>query len=74
MATQTKDKKQAAKDVVDILEEIATLLNCNLTRHQISLCISLIENGVNPEALANVIKDLRAQYPEPELVEDEEQG
>lgn len=26
--------------------------NCHLTRHQLSLCVSLIENGVNPEALA----------------------
>ena len=26
--------------------------NTNLTRTQLSLCVSLIENGVNPEALA----------------------
>ena len=28
------------------------LQNTHLDRHTISLCVSLIENGVNPEALA----------------------
>lgn len=70
MASQAQKKKQAATDVINISEEIATLLvcraplltpiqtayperqNCHLTRHQLSLCVSLIQNGVNPEALA----------------------
>ncbi|KAK7538194.1 mitotic-spindle organizing gamma-tubulin ring associated-domain-containing protein [Phyllosticta citribraziliensis] len=64
-ATTDADKRQAAREVVDILEEIATLLNTKLNRTQLSYCISLIENGVNPEALATVIRDLRTQYPEP---------
>ncbi|KAK7543235.1 mitotic-spindle organizing gamma-tubulin ring associated-domain-containing protein [Phyllosticta citricarpa] len=63
--TTDADKRQAAREVVDILEEIATLLNTKLNRTQLSYCISLIENGVNPEALATVIRDLRTQYPEP---------
>ncbi|KAK7554313.1 mitotic-spindle organizing gamma-tubulin ring associated-domain-containing protein [Phyllosticta paracitricarpa] len=50
--TTDADKRQAAREVVDILEEIATLLNTKLNRTQLSYCISLIENGVNPEALA----------------------
>ncbi|RDI80722.1 hypothetical protein Vi05172_g9404 [Venturia inaequalis] len=59
------DKRKAAREVIDILHEIATLLNTHLNRQQLSYCVSLIENGVNPEALANVIKELRTQYPEP---------
>ncbi|KAK8162028.1 mitotic-spindle organizing gamma-tubulin ring associated-domain-containing protein [Phyllosticta citrichinensis] len=51
-ATTDADKRQAAREVVDILEEIATLLNTKLNRTQLSYCISLVENGVNPEALA----------------------
>jgi mitotic-spindle organizing protein 1 len=27
----------------------------------VSICISLIENGINPEALASVVKELRAE-------------
>ncbi|KAF2211441.1 hypothetical protein CERZMDRAFT_15844, partial [Cercospora zeae-maydis SCOH1-5] len=45
-------KRRAARDTVDILFEISTILNCNLDRQSLSYCISLIENGVNPEALA----------------------
>ncbi|EON61108.1 mitotic-spindle organizing protein 1 [Coniosporium apollinis CBS 100218] len=63
------DKRQAAREVIDILHEIATLLNTHLNRQQLSYCVSLIENGVNPEALANVIKELRTQYPEPVLAD-----
>ncbi|KAF2459075.1 mitotic-spindle organizing gamma-tubulin ring associated-domain-containing protein [Lineolata rhizophorae] len=64
-ASGEPDKRQAAREVIDILHEIATLLNTNLNRQQLSYCVSLIENGVNPEALAAVIKNLREQYPEP---------
>ncbi|MCJ1243411.1 hypothetical protein MMC30_000608 [Trapelia coarctata] len=54
-----QQKKEAAREVIDVLQEIALLLNTNLTRTQLSLSVSLIENGVNPEALATVIKELR---------------
>ncbi|RAH82072.1 hypothetical protein BO86DRAFT_389064 [Aspergillus japonicus CBS 114.51] len=57
--SQADDKRQAAREVIDILHEISTLLNTHLDRTELSLCVSLIENGVNPEALAAVIKDLR---------------
>ncbi|OJK02937.1 hypothetical protein ASPACDRAFT_1853505 [Aspergillus aculeatus ATCC 16872] len=59
--TQADDKRQAAREVIDILHEISTLLNTHLDRTELSLCVSLIENGVNPEALAAVIKDLRKE-------------
>jgi mitotic-spindle organizing protein 1 len=61
---ESGDKRQAAREVIDILYDIATLLNTHLNRQQLSYCVSLIENGVNPEALANVIKELRIQYPD----------
>ncbi|CEN62120.1 mitotic-spindle organizing gamma-tubulin ring associated-domain-containing protein [Aspergillus granulosus] len=61
MPPQSDDKRQAAREVIDILHEISTLLNTNLDRTELSLCVSLIENGVNPDALANVIKDLRKE-------------
>ncbi|KAF2188193.1 hypothetical protein K469DRAFT_566545 [Zopfia rhizophila CBS 207.26] len=56
-------KRKAAREVIDILHEIATLLNTHLDRQQLSYCVSLIENGANPEALANVIRELRNGYP-----------
>lgn len=54
-------KRQAAREVIDILAEISTLLNTHLDRSTLSLCVSLIENGVNPEALATVIRELRKE-------------
>ncbi|TPX35710.1 hypothetical protein SmJEL517_g01880 [Synchytrium microbalum] len=37
------------------------ILNTGLDKETLSLCVSLIENGVNPEALAAVIKELRIE-------------
>ncbi|OSS44964.1 hypothetical protein B5807_09179 [Epicoccum nigrum] len=56
-------RRKAAREVIDILHEIATLLNTHLDRQQLSYCVSLIENGANPEALAKVIQRLREDYP-----------
>ncbi|KAG5661099.1 hypothetical protein KAF25_002742 [Fusarium avenaceum] len=63
------DKHAAAQQAVDILHEISTILvrwprysaNCHLDRRTLSICISMIERGVNPEALAQVIKELRQE-------------
>ncbi|XXG97009.1 hypothetical protein Hte_003302 [Hypoxylon texense] len=55
------EKQQAAQQAVDILHEISTILNCHLDRRTLSICISMIENGVNPEALANVVQFLRKE-------------
>jgi len=57
-----------ARQVIEVFHEISTLLvtppafcsrsstdrvqNADLDRQTLSICISLIENGVNPEALA----------------------
>ncbi|KAK4506585.1 hypothetical protein PRZ48_000317 [Zasmidium cellare] len=59
--TAGEDKRRAARETIDILFSISSLLNTNLDRQSLSYCVSLIENGVNPEALANAIKELRAQ-------------
>lgn len=72
-------RRKAAREVIDILHEIATLLvrlrrqhppstaqyinetsqNTHLDRQQLSYCVSLIENGANPEALAVSFSPLR---------------
>ncbi|EPE27313.1 hypothetical protein GLAREA_03228 [Glarea lozoyensis ATCC 20868] len=57
-AESSKDIQQV-RQIIDVFHEISTLLNANLDRHTLSICISLIENGVNPEALATVIKELK---------------
>ncbi|GAM39082.1 hypothetical protein TCE0_034r10333 [Talaromyces pinophilus] len=71
MPSQQDEKRQAAREVIDILYEISMLLNTHLDRTELSLCVSLIENGVNPDALATVIKDLRKEAPVRENEDDE---
>ncbi|KXL42093.1 hypothetical protein M433DRAFT_69959 [Acidomyces richmondensis BFW] len=61
MPAADDSKRKAARETIDILHEISTLLNTQLDRQSLSYCVSLIENGVNPEALANVVKELRIQ-------------
>ncbi|KAI0484268.1 mitotic-spindle organizing gamma-tubulin ring associated-domain-containing protein [Xylariaceae sp. FL0804] len=60
-ARDDSEKQQAAQQAVDILHEISTILNCHLDRRTLSVCISMVENGVNPEALANVVQYLRRE-------------
>ncbi|USP76017.1 uncharacterized protein yc1106_03291 [Curvularia clavata] len=64
--TSADARRRAAREVIDILHEIATLL--------LSYCVSLIENGANPEALAKVILQLREEYPTSSVDGDAEAG
>ncbi|KAL7778563.1 hypothetical protein CFE70_008064 [Pyrenophora teres f. teres 0-1] len=74
--TSADARRKAAREVIDILHEIATLLpqNTHLDRQQLSYCVSLIENGANPEALAKVILQLRDEYPASSVDGDAEAG
>ncbi|KUI67036.1 Mitotic-spindle organizing protein 1 [Cytospora mali] len=47
-----ENKQASAQAAVDILWDISQILNCHLDRREISICTSLIERGINPEALA----------------------
>ncbi|GAW26503.1 putative mitotic-spindle organizing protein 1 [Rosellinia necatrix] len=58
---EDSEKQDAARKAVDILHEISTILNCHLDRRTLSVCVSMVENGVNPEALANVVQYLRKE-------------
>ncbi len=49
------------KNINLVLHEISQLLNCGLDRQSLSILMSLCENGVNPEALAAVVKELRRE-------------
>ena len=41
--------------------EISKLLNTGLDMETLTVCVRLCENGVNPEALALVIQELRRE-------------
>ena len=44
-----------------VLNEMSQLLNCGLDQRTLTLLVALIENGVNPEALASVVKELQRE-------------
>eukprot|EP01052_Picozoa_sp_SAG31_P005923 SAG31_NODE_267_length_18790_cov_3.661655_22_plen_78_part_00 len=50
-----------ASETMDIVYEISRILNTGLDRHTLSILVGLCECGVNPEALAAVVKELRRE-------------
>ncbi|KAI9104460.1 mitotic-spindle organizing protein 1 [Phlyctochytrium arcticum] len=54
-------KLTTARESLSVLHEISTLLNTGLDRESLALCVSLCESGVNPEALAAVIRELKRE-------------
>lgn len=52
---------EEAKETMEILYEMAQILNTGLDRTSLSILVSLCENGVNPEALATVVRELKRE-------------
>ncbi|XP_076450213.1 mitotic-spindle organizing protein 1-like [Babylonia areolata] len=61
MADGGKPKVSTARETLDILVDMSRLLNTGLDADTLALCVRLCENGVNPEALALVIQELRRE-------------
>lgn len=53
------DQINAAKETFITLLDISRLLRTNLDPEVLTLCIRIIEAGVNPEALAFVVRELK---------------
>jgi len=51
----------AAKETMDLIYGISNILGCNLDRETLSTVVALIQAGVNPEALAAAVKELRRE-------------
>ncbi|KAK9387627.1 mitotic-spindle organizing gamma-tubulin ring associated-domain-containing protein [Lipomyces mesembrius] len=47
------------KDTRVLLHEISLLLDTGIDKDTICLCLKLFDNGINPEALANTIRELQ---------------
>lgn len=50
--------------LLDSLHELSNILETGLDRETLSILLELTEAGVNPEALAALIKELRKQKEE----------
>ena len=49
------------EDTLDVLHDISQLLQTGLDRETLAVLVGLTETGVNPEALAAVVKELRRE-------------
>ena len=47
--------------VLAAVKEISDLLNTGLDDETLRICVQLLEAGVNPEALANVVQELKRE-------------
>ncbi|XP_031163668.1 mitotic-spindle organizing protein 1 isoform X1 [Sander lucioperca] len=56
---ETMDGKYIFNEHAALLLEISRLLNTGLDMESLSICVRLCEQGINPEALSAVIKELR---------------
>jgi mitotic-spindle organizing protein 1 len=61
MQQSHRNELDEARETLEILYEISELLNCGLDRKTLSIMVSLCENGVNPDALATVVKELKRE-------------
>jgi len=61
MAPHESDRIASAQQTLDILYDISQLLGTQLDKETLATCIGMIESGVNPEALAAVIQELRRE-------------
>ncbi|GBE86554.1 mitotic-spindle organizing gamma-tubulin ring associated-domain-containing protein [Sparassis latifolia] len=59
--TRESDRISAAQQTLDTLHDISQLLNTQLDKETLATCVGMIESGVNPEALAAVIQELRRE-------------
>ncbi|KAJ8905311.1 hypothetical protein NDN08_001818 [Rhodosorus marinus] len=50
------------KEAFDAAFELSSLLDTGLDRDTLRILMKLCEQGVNPEALASIVKELRSQY------------
>ncbi|KAF5750303.1 hypothetical protein HS088_TW03G00637 [Tripterygium wilfordii] len=56
---------KTARESLDLAFHMSNILETGLDRHTLSVLIALCDLGLNPEALAAVVKELRSQPPSP---------
>ncbi|XP_054436200.1 mitotic-spindle organizing protein 1-like [Pteronotus mesoamericanus] len=49
----------AVRETMDVLLEISRILNTGLYMETLSIWVRLCEQGINPEALSSVMKEIR---------------
>ncbi|KAA8517921.1 hypothetical protein F0562_015391 [Nyssa sinensis] len=58
-----QEAARIARESLDLTFHMSNILDTGLDRHTLSVLIALCDLGVNPEALAAVVKELRTEPP-----------
>ena len=58
-----KEAAKTARESLELAFQMSNVLETGLDRHTLSVLIALCDLGLNPEALAAVVKELRSQAP-----------
>ncbi|KAH7914814.1 mitotic-spindle organizing gamma-tubulin ring associated-domain-containing protein [Hygrophoropsis aurantiaca] len=61
MSSRDANRMSSAQQTLDTLFDISQLLNTQLDKETLATCVGMIESGVNPEALAAVIQEIRRE-------------
>lgn len=54
-------KIQQSQELRTHLMNVSNMLNTGLSEEQLAICVQLCESGVNPQALAEIVKQIRSQ-------------
>jgi len=57
----------SAKETLEILCEMSKIMNTGLDPESLSITYRLIENGINPQTLSDVISNLRKEAQKPNV-------
>ncbi|UJR16355.1 hypothetical protein I4U23_003258 [Adineta vaga] len=59
--TASESSTNEAREALDCLHELSQLLNTGLDKKTLTSCVRLLESGVHPDALAQIIQVLRTE-------------
>ncbi|XP_022973921.1 mitotic-spindle organizing protein 1B-like [Cucurbita maxima] len=59
---------RTARESLDLAFHMSNVLDAGIDRHTLSVLIALCDMGVNPEALAAVVKELSREPPSSETI------
>ncbi|KAA0049034.1 hypothetical protein IC582_012331 [Cucumis melo] len=63
-----QEAARTARESLDLAFHMSNVLDAGIDRHTLSVLIALCDMGVNPEALAAVVKELRQEPPASETI------
>lgn len=61
MTNMDPEAARTARESLDLAFQMSNILDTGLDRHTLSVLIALCDLGLNPEALAAVVKELRRE-------------